>query len=118
VHAHLGKAVAGKCLGIALTTASEVSVAPQADGENLGFRDARIELVSEHQELNFLLTPFLNHKAPSSMSVNAADLLRKALQGSKASSGYDVTLDRLSIRSIQIQTDSVVLDVDGSLSVK
>jgi hypothetical protein len=33
-------------------------------------------------------------------------------------SGYKVTLDRLKIHSIQIQGDSVVVDVDGDLSVK
>jgi hypothetical protein len=37
------------------------------------------------------------------MKVNAADLLRKALGGSAATSGYKVSLDRLKIHSIQIR---------------
>jgi hypothetical protein len=52
------------------------------------------------------------------MKVNAADLLRKALEGSTAASGYKITLDRLKIHSIQIDGDSLVVDVDGDLSVK
>jgi glycine cleavage system regulatory protein len=52
------------------------------------------------------------------MKVNAADLLRKALEGSTASSGYKVTLQRLKIHSMQIQGDDLVVDVDGDLSIK
>ncbi|HTX76617.1 MAG TPA: hypothetical protein VMD29_10470 [Terracidiphilus sp.] len=117
-HARIGTAVGGKCLGISLSPVSEVSVAPDGEGETLGFKDARLERVSEQKELNFLLTPFLNHTVPGSMKVNAADLLRKALEGSTATSGYKVTLDRLKIHSIQIDGDDVVVDADGGLSVK
>ena len=84
----------------------------------MGFRDARLERISGQRELNFLLTPFLNHTVPSSMKVNAAELLRKALKGSTASSGYKVSLDRLKIHSIQIQGNDLVVDADGDLSVK
>ncbi len=117
-HARLGKAVGGACLGIALSLPAEVSLAPDGEGETVGFRDARIDKVSDHQELNFVLTPFLSHQVPSGMKVNAADLLRKALEGSTASSGYKVALDRLKIHSVQIEGDVLVVDVDGDLSVK
>jgi hypothetical protein len=117
-HARLGTSVHGACIGIALAPTSEVSVAPDGEGETLGFRDARLERVSEQRELNFLLAPFLSHQVPSSMKVNAAELLRKALEGSTATSGYKVTLDRLKIHSIQIQGDTIVVDVDGGLTVK
>lgn len=93
-------------------------MAPEGEGETLGFRDARLEHVSEQRELNFLLTPFLSHTVPSSLKVNAADLLRKALVNSTATSGYQVTLDRLKIHSIEIEGDDVVIDVDGAISVK
>jgi hypothetical protein len=118
IHARLGKAVAGACLGIVLSPAAEVSVAPDGEGETIGFRDARLERVSDREELNFVLAPFLSRQIPSSMKVNAADLLRKALEGSTASSGYKVALDRLKIHSIQIDGDDLVVDVDGGLSVK
>lgn len=117
-HSRLGKAVGGACLGIALSVPAEVSLAPDAEGETIGFRDARLDRVSDQKELNFLLNPFLGHQVPSSMKVNAAELLRKALEGSTAASGYKVTLDRLKIHSIQIVGDSLVVDVDGDLSVK
>jgi hypothetical protein len=117
-HTRLGKAVRGACLGLPLSVPAEVSVSPDAEGETIGFRDARLDRVSDQKELNFLLNPFLSRQVPSSMKVNAADLLRKALEGSSATSGYKVTLDRLKIHSIQIDGDSLVVDVDGDLSVK
>jgi hypothetical protein len=52
------------------------------------------------------------------MEVNAADLLRKALIGSAATSGFKVTLDKLKIYSIQIQGDYLVVNFDGDLSVE
>lgn len=117
-HARLGKAMGGTCLGVTLVLPAEVSLAPNGEGETIGFRDARVDRVSDQKELNFLLTPFLSHQIPSSMKVDAADLLRTALQGSTASSGYNVTLDRLKIHSIQVQAESLVVDADGDLSVK
>jgi hypothetical protein len=117
-HARLGRQMGGSCLGIALSLPAEVSVAPDAEEETIGFRDARVDKVSDHQELNFVLTPFLRRQIPSSMKLNAADLLRKALAGSTASSGYKVTLQRLKIHSMQIQGDNLVVDVDGDLSIQ
>jgi len=117
-HARLGTSLRGTCLGLTLAVPAEVSLAPDAEGESVGFRDARLDRISDQKELNFLLSPFLSHQVPSSMKVNAADLLRKALEGSTASSGYKITLDRLKIHSIQIDGDSLVVDVDGDLSVK
>jgi hypothetical protein len=117
-HARLGKTLRGACLGISLTETSEVSMAPAGEGETLGFRDARLEKISDQRELNFVLSPFLSHTVPAGMQVNAAELLRKALKDSTANSGYTVTLERLKIHSIQIEGDNVVVDVDGDLSVK
>ncbi len=117
-HARLGKALRGACLGITLAPTSEVSVAPEGEGETLGFRDARLERISDQRELNFVLTPFLSHTVPTGMKVNASDLLRTALANSTATSGYKIALDRLKIHSVQIEGDDVVIDADGSLSVK
>jgi hypothetical protein len=117
-HAKLGTSLRGACVGFSLSPTSEVSVAPDGEGETLGFKDARLEKISDQKELNFLLTVFLGHTVPSSMKVNAADLLRKALTDSTATSGYKVTLDRLKIHSIQIADEEIVVDVDGGISVK
>ena len=117
-HSLLGAALHGACLGVPVSIPAEVSLAPNAEGETIGFRDARLDRVSDQRELNFLLSPFLSHQVPSSMKVNAADLLRKALADSTVTSGFKVTLDRLKIHSIIIDGDSLVVDVDGDLSVK
>jgi hypothetical protein len=62
--------------------------------------------------------PFLSHEIPASMKVNAADVLRKALEGSTLTTGYKLRLDRLKIHSMVIQGDWLVVDVDGDMSVK
>ncbi len=116
--ARMGKSVGGSCLGISLSPTAEVSVAPYGEGESIGFRDAQLLKVSDQRELNFLLTPFLSQQVPSSMKVDAADLLRKALEGSTGSSGYKVSLERLKVHSMQIHADTLVVDVDGDISVK
>jgi hypothetical protein len=116
--ARMGKSIGGACIGIALSPTAEVSVAPYGEGDVIGFKDAELVKVSEQRELNFLLTPFLSRQVPSSMKVNAADLLRKSLEGSMASSGYKLTLERLKVHSMQIQGDALVVDVDGDISVK
>lgn len=116
--ARLGRAVGRACLGVTLTLPAEVSLAPDAEGETIGFRDARVDKISNQPELNFVLMPFLSHQIPSSLKVNAADLLRKALAGSTATSGYKVTLDRLKIHSMQIEGETLVVDADGDISVR
>jgi hypothetical protein len=117
-HARMGKSVGASCIGISLSPTAEVSVTPYGEGETIGFRDAQLVKVSDQRELNFLLAPFLSHQVPSSMKVNAADLLRKALDGSTASSGYKMTLERLKVHSMQIQGEVLVVDVDGDIIVK
>jgi hypothetical protein len=97
---------------LALGLPAEVSVAPDGESETIGFRDARVDRVSDRQELNFALTPFLSRQIPSAMKVNAAYLLRNALEGSTASSGYKVTLERLKIHSIHIEGDALAVDAD------
>jgi hypothetical protein len=121
VHVHtrakLGTSVRGTCIGVSLTTDADVSVVPQAEGESVGFRDARIERLSESKELNFLLEPFLSRKLPSQMKVNAADLMRKLLSQSVASTGYALALDSLKLHSMQVDHNALAVDVDAAMSV-
>jgi hypothetical protein len=116
--ARLGKAMGSSCLGVALNLPDQVSLTPDAEGETIGFRDVQLDKVSDRADVNFFLAPFLRHQLPSSMKVNAADLLRKALIGSAATSGYKVNLDHLKIHSVQIDGDKLVVDADGDLSVE
>jgi hypothetical protein len=117
-HAGVGGSVGSACLGVPLTVPAEVSLLPDAEGETVGFRDARLEKATGHREIDFVLAPFLRRKVPSSMKVNAADLLRKALVNSAATTGYKISLTRLNIHSIVIQGDALVVDVDGDISVE
>jgi hypothetical protein len=122
VHVHtrakIGTSVRGACIGVSLTTDADVSLVPEAEGESVGFRDARVERLSESKELNFLLVPFLSHKLPSQMKVNAADLMSKLLSQSVASTGYTLTLKSLKLHSMVVDHDTLVVDVDAAMSVE
>ena len=122
VHVHtrakLGEAVRGACIGVSLSTDADVSFVPEAEGESVGFRDARIEKLSDSKELNFLLVPFLSRKLPSEMKVNAADLMRKLLGQSVAATGYTLTLDMLKLHSMLVDHDALVVDVDAGMSIQ
>ena len=117
-HARIGTPVRGACLGISLSPVSEVSLAPDGEGETVGFHDARLEHVSEQKELNFLLSPFLSRTVPKSMKVNAAELLRKALEGSTAQFRIQGDAGPAEDRLGPNVGDDLVVDADGGLSVK
>jgi hypothetical protein len=115
--ARLGTSVAGACVGVSLTRDVDVSVLPDAQGETIGFRDARIDRLSNSPELNFLLVPFLSRQLPQQMKVNAADLMRQLLTKSGETTGYAIALSNLKIHSMLVQGPQLVLDVDTTLSV-
>jgi hypothetical protein len=115
--AKLGTSVHGACIGVSLTTNTDVSLIPDAEEESIGFRDARIEKLSESKELNFLLEPFLSHQLPAQMKVNAAVLMRQLLSHSTETTGYAFTLTSLKLHSLLVEGDSLVMDADGALKV-
>jgi hypothetical protein len=121
VHVHtkakLGTSVHGACLGVSLSTNADVSLIPDAEGESIGFRDARIERLSQSKELNFLLVPFLSHKMPEKMKVNAAVLMRQLLSRSTETTGYALSLSSLKLHSLLVEGASLVMDVDADLKV-
>jgi len=121
VHVHakarLGTSVHGTCIGVSLTTNTDVSLIPEAEEESVGFRDARIEHLSESKELNFLLEPFLSHKLPAQMKVNAAVLMRQLLSRSTETTGYALSLNSLKLHSLLVEGDSLVMDADANLRV-
>ena len=115
--ARLGTSLHGACLGVSLTTDAEVSLVPDAEGESIGFRDARLERMSDNRELNFLLAPFLSGKLPQQLKVNAADLMRKLLAGSGPSTGYALSLERLKLHSLLVEDHALILDADAGMNV-
>ena len=121
VHVHakakLGTAVRGTCIGVSLTTDADVSLIPEAEEESIGFREARIERLSQSKELNFLLVPFLSHQLPAQMKVNAAVLMRQLLSRSTETTGYALSLSSLKLHSLLVEGDSLVMDSDATLKV-
>lgn len=115
--AKLGTAVRGTCIGVSLTTNTDVSLIPEAQEESVGFRDARIERLSESKELNFLLEPFMSHQLPAQMKVNAAVLMRQLLSRSTETTGYALSLYSLKLHSLLVEGDSLVMDADATLKV-
>jgi hypothetical protein len=121
VHVHakakFGTAVHGACIGVSLSTNADVSLIPEAEEESVGFRDARVERLSESKELNFLLVPFLSRKLPAQMKMNAAVLMRQLLSRSTEATGYALSLDSLKLHSLLVEGDSLVMDADAALKV-
>jgi hypothetical protein len=119
VHAksRLGTAVHGTCIGVSLSTNTDVSLIPEAEEESVGFRDARIERLSESRELNFLLVPFMSHKLPAQMKLNAAVLMRQLLGRSTETTGYALSLNSLKLHSLLVEGDTLVMDADATLKV-
>jgi hypothetical protein len=115
--AKLGTAVRGTCIGVSLTTNTDVSLIPEAEEESVGFRDARIERLSESKELNFLLEPFLSRQLPAQMKVNAAVLMRQLLSRSTETTGYALSLNSLKLHSLLVEGESLVMDADATLKV-
>jgi len=113
----LGTSVHGTCIGVSLSANTDVSLIPEAEEESVGFRDARIERLSESKELNFLLVPFLSHKLPAQMKVNAAVLMRQLLSRSAETTGYALSLNSLKLHSLLVEGESLVMDADATLKV-
>ncbi len=116
-HSRLGAGVFGKCVGVRFDTEADVSVIPEAEGETIGFRDARIDRFTGNKELDFILVPFLSRKLPGKMKLNAADILRTALARSRDSTGYAVSLDSIKVHSMIVMKDHLEVDMDGKLHV-
>jgi len=113
----LGTSVHGTRIGVSLSTNTDVSLIPDAEEESVGFRDARIERLSESKELNFLLVPFLSRKLPAQMKLNAAVLMRQLLGRSAETTGYALSLNSLKLHSLLVEGESLVMDADATLKV-
>jgi hypothetical protein len=113
----IGTSVRGTCLGVGLSTETDVSFIPEAEEESVGFRDARLEKMSDSKELNFLLTPFLSRKLPQQMKLNAAVLIRQLLSKSGETTGYALTLNSLKLHSMLVEGQALVVDLDTNISV-
>jgi hypothetical protein len=116
-HANFGASLHGRCIGVWINIESQVSFVPYAEGESIGFRDARIDKLSDSRELDALLVPFLAKKMPAEMKVNAASLMRTLLVRAPDSTGYTITLQELNIQSMQIEDQQLVVALDAKICV-
>ena len=114
-HAKLG--FGKRCFGVSVSTESQVSFIPEAEGESVGFRDARIDHLSDNKELDLLLEPFLSKKLPQQMKINAAELMRTLMVKAPDSTGYTLTLTSLKLHSMQVDGSVLVVDLDAAIKV-
>jgi hypothetical protein len=117
-HAKLGTSIKSTCIGVGLNTDADVSVVPEALGESIGFRDARVDSLTESKEVNYFLIPFLSKKLPQEMKINIAEQLRAVIATSNTTIGYTLTLDDLKVHSMVVSGNALVVDFDGNVSVK
>ena len=121
-HANFGASIRGHCLGVWINTESVVSFIPEAQGETIGFRDAKIDKLTEMKELDALLEPFLARHMPQEMKINAADLMRTMLVHAPGQTGYTLTLNTLKLHSMQVdstpgQPQALIVDLDADIKV-
>ncbi len=114
---YYGKQIARRCTGLPVSMNTTISLAPVVQGEVIGVTDARIDRLSESSEVNFLLSPFLNHKLPSNIQINAATMLRETLTRSTEASGYPVTLDRLELHTVHGTDHYLIIEYDTDMRV-
>jgi hypothetical protein len=113
-----GTQIGGRCIGFPVSMNTVISLAPNVEGETVGVTDARLDRVSDSAELNYILSPFLSHKLPSSIKINAATMLREILTRSTETSGYPLTLERLDIRQVHVTEKFLVVDYDSDMRIE
>jgi hypothetical protein len=112
-----GTQIAGRCIGVPVSMNTVISLAPSAEGETVGVTDARLDRMSDSAELNFILSPFLSHKLPANIKLNAATMLREILTKSTETSGFPLTLERLDIRQVHVTDKLLVVDYDSDMRI-
>ena len=113
----LGTQMGGRCIGFPVSMNTIISLAPTSEGETIGVTDARLDRISDSGEVNFILSPFLTHKLPSSIKINAATMLREILTKSTETSGYPLTLERLDLRQVRVAEKFLVVSYDSDMRI-
>jgi hypothetical protein len=112
-----GRQFEGHCIGIPISMNTVISMTPSAEGETIGMADARFERLSDSAEVNYILTPFFSRKLPSSIKLDAGNMLRRVLSRSTETSGYPLSLQRLYIRQAHVMGNYLVVDYDSDMKV-
>jgi hypothetical protein len=111
----IGADFAGGCLGVHWAGDAEVSMLPQ--GAKLGFTDVRVEKVTGAGDIGGLLAPLLESRVPRNFSIDAASLVGRMLHSASVRSQTPLSLDNLSITSMQVVNNALLLGIDGSISM-
>jgi hypothetical protein len=112
-----GKSLFGHCLGVPIRITPQVSVVPAAQGEVIVFQDAHIDHLSQSPEFNAIANSFLKNKLPKSMEVNVAAQLRQLMNDSAKAIGYQFGIVKLDIRTLEVRSSYLFVDLDASLTV-
>lgn len=94
-----------------------ISLAPTTEGETIGVTDARMDRLSDSAELNFILSPFLTHKLPNNIKINAATMLREILTKSTETSGFPLTLEKLDLRQVRVTDKFLIVSYDSDMRI-
>lgn len=113
-----GKQIAGHCVGFPVSMMTTISLAPLADGEIIGVTDAKIDRLSDSDEMNFILSRFVNKNLPAGLQMNAATMLREILTKSTETSGYPLTLERLQVRNVHTTDKYLAVEYDSDMKVE
>jgi hypothetical protein len=113
----IGADFAGGCLGVTWAGDAEVSMLPQAQGAKLGFTDVRVEKLNGNGDIGGLLAPLLESRVPRNFSIDAASLVGRMLHSASVRSQTPLSLDSITITSMQVVNNSLLLGIDGSVSM-
>ncbi len=113
----IGADFAGACLGVHWDGDAEVSMLPQAEGAKLGFTDVRVEKLTGGGDIGGLLAPLLESRVPRNFSIDAASLVGRMLHSASVRTQTPLSLDTITITSMQVVNNALLLTIDGAISM-
>ena len=113
----IGADIGGSCFGVHWEGDAEASMLPQAQGAKLGFTDVRMEKLTGSGDLSGLLAPLLESRVPRNFSIDAAWLVGRMLQSASARTQTPLSLDNITITSMQVVNNALLVNLDGAVSM-
>ncbi len=113
----IGSSFGGQCIGFKWAGDGELSMLPQAQDQQIGFTDVRVEHLTGDNGLDQLLGPLLSARVPANLKVNAASLIDKMLRSASTRSGENITLDHLVIPALAVQDNALHLSIEGNVAI-
>ena len=114
----LGSSFGGQCIGFKWSGEAGLSMLPQAQDQQIGFTDVRVEHLTGDNGLDQLLGSVLSARVPANLKVNAASLIDKMLRSASTRSGETITLDHFTIPAMNVQNNALHLSVEGNVTIQ